>query len=231
MSRPPLVIQLALVGLVGLTAACGHKIGDSCTVSSDCSDDGSRVCDTFSPGGSCTIEGCDFGTCPEEAVCVRFFPALPTGAVCTVATQATDCDPDEVCGSGGRCVPSSAACTPDDPTTPEREDTACQPDEICTIGGRCAPRSIELRFCMPTCGGNGDCRDGYECRNKTVMIAHGGEPVPDPTLGSLPANPTAFCAGRKPCTTDADCDVGDRCGRNSRLCEPAPSKPQASFAN
>jgi hypothetical protein len=176
-------------------AACGHKIGDSCTVSSDCSSDGTRVCDTFSPGGSCTIEGCDFGTCPDEAVCVRFFPALQNAPDCKTA--------------------------------------ACQPDEICTVGGLCAPRSIELRFCMLKCEDNGDCRDGYECRRKNLMILHGGEPVPDPDKPMPDAGPPTeddplqgFCAGRKPCLFDTDCDDDYVCDSDSRLCYPPGSKPE-----
>ena len=174
----------------GLVAACGHKIGDACAVSSDCSSDGTRVCDTYSPGGSCTIEGCDFGTCPEEALCVRFFPALQ---------NATSC---------------------------EENPASCQPDEICTVGGLCAPRSIELRFCMLSCGDDGDCRDGYECRVEEVMKKHGGEPVPDPTIPTADqGEPPSFCAGRKPCLTNNDCDPGDRCDTGSRICFPTSSKP------
>lgn len=194
--QPTRFLLLALA--IGVSAACGQKIGDSCTVSSDCSNNGTRVCDIYSPGGSCTIEGCDFGTCPDEAVCVRFFPALQTATMCTAENAAT----------------------------------ACLPDEVCTLAGRCAPRSIELRFCMLKCDGDGDCRDGYECRNEEVMKKHGGEPVPDPTAkppepGQNAPAPQPFCAARKPCVTDSDCEAGETCDFRSRLCEPA-SKPAAS---
>jgi hypothetical protein len=92
-SSRPLLFAIVLCAV----AACGHKIGDSCSVSSDCASDGSRVCDTFSPGGSCTIKGCDFGTCPDEAVCVRFFPGVDSGRPCS---GPIDCAPDEVCTVG-----------------------------------------------------------------------------------------------------------------------------------
>lgn len=202
----PLVVGL----LAGLIAACGHKIGDSCSVSSDCSSDGTRVCDTFSPGGSCTIEGCDFGSCPEEAVCVRFFPAQNSNT-CTKT-----CTDSEVCAIGDECVPRCS-------TT-----NLCEPDEVCTVGGKCAPRSIELRFCMPTCGDDGDCRDSYECRTLDVMKRHGGEPVPDPEATEVDDSPQPFCGGRKPCIRDIDCDVGDVCEFATHLCEAAASKPSSN---
>ena len=175
---------LLLAALV--ISGCGNSIGDSCSQSTDCSTDGDRICDSASPGGYCTQEGCDFGTCPEEAVCVRFYPV----------TQLT-----------------MASCTPG-------EEGTCSLDEICVIGGYCAPRSTERRFCMKKCGGAGDCRGEYECRDEERMALHGGEPVPDPDDpdgdgGEL----QGFCAPAKPCTADADCDLGDRCNLSKRRCD------------
>jgi hypothetical protein len=186
----PALFPLLLVSL-GLAAACGHKIGDSCSVSSDCSSDGTRVCDTFSPGGQCTIEGCDFNTCPSEAVCVRFFPALDKQTAAPCAD--TGGNPDQ---------------------------TLCAPDEWCTIDSKCAPRSIELRFCMLSCDGNGDCRDNYECRDDVLMERHGGEPVPDPTADELLRPDTKFCAPRRTCSSVTDCDPGDVCNTRTRICDP-----------
>ena len=42
-------------------------------------------CDTSSPDGQgyCTIEGCDWNTCPSEAVCIRFFTPVLDEA-CTI---------------------------------------------------------------------------------------------------------------------------------------------------
>jgi hypothetical protein len=45
---------------------------------------------------------------------------------------------------------------------------------------------------MRTCEGQDDCRDGYECRNRDLMIAHGGEPVLAPGV-VFDQNPK-FCA-------------------------------------
>ena len=71
---------LVLVALAATTAACGSKIGDSCTAAADCATEGGRQCDTASPGGYCTIAGCDLGTCPEEATCVQFASKLLSAA-------------------------------------------------------------------------------------------------------------------------------------------------------
>jgi hypothetical protein len=127
------------------------------------------------PGGYCTIEACDFGTCPEEATCVRFYPGLMTDRTC-------------------------------DPADP----VSCGLDEVCTVQGRCALRTLERRFCMLKCGGDGDCRGGYECRTPDVQQLHGGEPVPNPDTGEVPDEP--FCAAARPCTVSEDCiDPGYEC--------------------
>lgn len=155
----------ALVLVTALGAACGHEIGDECSISADCSPQGDRVCDVSangSPGGYCTIIGCDYDTCPDEAVCVRFFPFS---------------NPDLTC----------------DPQTEDLSTDACRPDELCTLQNVCAARSSELRYCMRRCSGSGDCRDRYECRDAELMRLHGGEPVPrpgEPVASEL----TGFCA-------------------------------------
>ena len=52
-----------------------REIGDECTTAADCNPNGSRSCDATQPGGYCTIQGCDETSCPEEAACMRYFPA------------------------------------------------------------------------------------------------------------------------------------------------------------
>lgn len=98
--------------LLALVAAgCGKEIGDDCVVSSDCSPNGDRVCDISSPGGYCTIQGCDFDTCPEESVCVRFFTGNFSNRTCVRETEdvsSDDCTFDEVCSLAGFCVSRSS---------------------------------------------------------------------------------------------------------------------------
>ena len=143
-----------------LVAGCGDEIGDECIVGSDCSPNGDRSCDTSSRGGYCTIQGCDYNTCPDEAACIRFF----TGRF------------ENRC-----CGPECAA-----PVT-------CTLDELCSLDGYCVPRSSEVRYCMRTCDGNDDCRDGYECRDLELMRQHGGEPVLAPGQPIDSGSPK-FCA-------------------------------------
>jgi hypothetical protein len=128
---PRMAFVLLLVGL----GACGKKIGDECQTQFDCNDeDDTRSCDISQPGGYCTIEGCDEKSCPEDSVCIRFFPRaelLPN-----------------VCN----------------PTAADRGNGECTHDELCLDAGRCAPRATEFRRCVKTCGNDGDCRDDYLCR-------------------------------------------------------------------
>jgi hypothetical protein len=103
------VIVLAVAG--GLVAGCGQEIGDSCSLSQDCSPEGDRICDNFQPEGYCTIQGCDYNTCPGEAVCIRFFTGSFTNRECDHATEdltSDACAIDEVCALEGHCVPRSA---------------------------------------------------------------------------------------------------------------------------
>lgn len=103
---PPIFLLLVL------GAGCGREIGDSCAVSSDCDpDNGERQCDRSSEGGYCTIQGCDFNTCPEEAACIRFFTGSFTNKKCEPSTEdrgTDDCSFDELCSIVGNCVPRSA---------------------------------------------------------------------------------------------------------------------------
>lgn len=98
-------MRLSLILCLGIAAGCGKQIGDACIVSSDCSLDGTRVCDRGGTDGYCTIIGCDYATCPEEAVCVRFFAGGFTNKPCGANA---DCSLDELCTLQGLCVPRAA---------------------------------------------------------------------------------------------------------------------------
>jgi hypothetical protein len=158
-------LSFLLVPLLALAvAACGKEIGDSCSFATDCDPNGLRICvdPTAGHDGYCTIQGCDYSTCPDEAACIRFF----TGSFAN-----RTCDPTLVGG-----------------------DPKCTPDEMCSIAGTCVPRASEVRYCMKTCDGNGDCRDGYECRTFELMMEHGGEPVLAPGIEVTKKTAPKFCA-------------------------------------
>ncbi len=97
--------SIAALAALLLAAGCGHEIGDSCSISNDCSPNGDRICDLKSPGGYCTIQGCDHDSCPEEAICVSFLTGTATNRVCSVDQ---DCTIDELCTISGWCAPRSA---------------------------------------------------------------------------------------------------------------------------
>jgi hypothetical protein len=156
-------VLLALAAVTG--AGCGKEIGDSCVSGVDCGGEGDRICELASLDGYCTIPGCDYGTCPEEAVCIRFYNASFENLPCTPATE-------DVAGPGGT--------------------NDCGLDEACALAGQCVPASSEVRYCMKSCSSNGDCRDGYECRDEVLMKSHGGEPVPP--SGERLASFDRFCA-------------------------------------
>lgn len=176
-----LALLLFGIALGGVLGACGKEIGDACIVGSDCSPNGDRLCDPSSLDGYCTIQGCDYSTCPGEAACIRFFTGNFTNKTCDPAKTAD------------ACTTSAVDC--------------CSLDELCSIEGavdpilgHCVPRSSELRYCMRTCDSDGDCRDGYECRDLAKMKAHGGEPVLAPSLTPgaprpvVDENSPKFCA-------------------------------------
>ena len=84
---------------------CGKEIGDSCIISSDCDPNGQRYCDSSSKSGYCTIQGCDYSTCPSEAACIRFFTGNFENRPCATVSE---CSLDELCSLEGRCVPRSS---------------------------------------------------------------------------------------------------------------------------
>lgn len=97
-------IALAAAATMPLAVGCSPSIGDSCSVSTDCDINGTRICDLAEPGGYCTIRGCDIGTCPDgEASCVQFRPDEPrlTDSFCMYSCESdSDCRDDE----GYRCL-------------------------------------------------------------------------------------------------------------------------------
>jgi hypothetical protein len=93
--RRTLVLALAL-------AACGRSIGDDCETNVQCDPQGARQCDLSQPGGYCTVEGCDISSCPDDAVCVRFFPIEALTMDCSAG-------PD-VCSGRDICLPDEKFC-------------------------------------------------------------------------------------------------------------------------
>jgi hypothetical protein len=172
----PFMRLVLLLALASLAFGCGYQVGASCIVDTDCSADGTRVCDQTEPDGYCTILGCDYNTCPDSSECVRFYTGSFANEPCDYKT--------EDAGSAS--------------------SNTCSYDELCSIANQCVPRSAEVRYCMATCHSKGDCRDGYECRffdsqnsqspfQLGSMQEDGGEVVLAPGLKD-DSTTTGFCA-------------------------------------
>ncbi len=104
----PVALMLFVVAIAG--AGCKREIGDECTTAVDCNPNGTRSCDSSQPGGYCTIQGCDETSCPEEAFCIRYFPAKYLTKPCdpTPPTGPVGCAANEICLDAGLCAPMTA---------------------------------------------------------------------------------------------------------------------------
>jgi len=151
--RARLAFLLAFLGpcLALGVPACTHHIGDSCNSNVECSPLGDRFCDLSSPGGYCTVEGCDATSCPDDAVCVSFYSLQRATAACDVRrVPRSDCR-----GGNGCCEPGTPGCC--------RLGERCLCDvEGCTQGF-CGSETSERRWCMHACDDQGGCREGYQC--------------------------------------------------------------------
>lgn len=72
---------VALLTAAAFVGGCKPRIGDACSVSTDCSYNGTRICDVASPGGYCTIQNCESDKCPDDALCVEWRYEYPRTAV------------------------------------------------------------------------------------------------------------------------------------------------------
>ncbi len=68
---------IVAVGAAAIALACSPSIGDKCTLSTDCSSQGDRLCDTSQPNGYCTQLNCIGNKCADQSVCVLFNAATP----------------------------------------------------------------------------------------------------------------------------------------------------------
>ena len=152
-------VLLVAASIALLVSACGHDIGDSCMTAADCDPNGTRTCDLSQPGGYCTMAGCDEKSCPSGSVCIRYFPEnlLDKTKTCNVECEDVGVDDAGVSEAGAGDGSADAGVCPHGPTND------CAADELCLNSGVCAKRSFESHSCAYTCGGNSDCRGGYDC--------------------------------------------------------------------
>ena len=123
----PLRSHLAFLGFaaLALAAGCSPKIGDNCTVSTDCSATGDRLCDITEPGGYCTVFNCEPDSCPDDAACINFGSTLSVG------------DPNVPGNADGGVL---AGCTASQDNSPYQRSfclASCESDGDCRGGYRC----------------------------------------------------------------------------------------------
>jgi hypothetical protein len=143
-SRALIASLVALLASASLPLGCARRIGDGCTLDTDCSINNDRRCDISQVGGYCTVAECDRSSCPDDALCVEFFSDVARRArrFC-MAPCVTDGD----CRSGYTCQAPDAqglftACPPASMLDPDLGCTRLV-DEV-TGAGTPRPRT---RFC------------------------------------------------------------------------------------
>ncbi len=122
--------------LLLLVAGCAPGIGDACETSTDCSQNGDRLCDVSQPGGYCTVFACDPGSCPDDAVCILFGKDPSTVAGCEDDTGSNPSARSfcmKKCKNSGDCrQPEGYICV--DPVGPDRPISAVNldaPSKVC----------------------------------------------------------------------------------------------------
>jgi len=102
------LVWLVAAVLLALVAGCAPKIGDKCTVSTDCSVSGDRLCDSTQPGGYCTVFNCEPNACPDDSLCVAFNEPTCTAPAQSVRFTRTfcmaSCESDGDCRAGYTCL-------------------------------------------------------------------------------------------------------------------------------
>ena len=170
--------SLGLAALA-LFAACGYQIGQSCIVDTDCSADGSRVCDISEPDGYCTILGCDYDTCPSNSECVKFYTGQFSNKPCDYETEnvTTDaCSYNEECSLDNTCVPSTA------------EERYCM--ATCSSNGDCRS-GYECRHFNDTIGSDGEYEDDSMQRDGGEVVLPPGQKNTSSTGGFCAPSPTS----------------------------------------
>lgn len=186
-SHAPRLVLLALafgLGAAAVAQACKPAIGDKCIVSTDCSPQGDRLCDTSQPGGYCTQLNCRGNDCFDEASCVLFNAAVP------------GCSYDDRTGGYGSRIARSfcmAQC---------QDDSDCRSDYVCA-DPRTAPWSAVIldddqgkKGCLPRALlADAGATDGGALFSATSTICQSSAPATDAAVPIEASAPTIVEAG------------------------------------
>ncbi len=149
-------LSLLAAAAAAWLAGCTPQIGDHCNLNTDCSLQGTRVCDNAQTNGYCTSFNCAPNTCIDNAVCVMLYSSVPgcpyNGYQSPSRTQRTLCM--KGCNSNSDCrTDEGYACI--DPTAApldgiELDDV--QGRKVCSV----TPTLLYDAGAMPDAGDAGD---------------------------------------------------------------------------
>jgi hypothetical protein len=212
-----------LLLLVALVAGCTPQIGNKCTISTDCSQLGDRLCDTTQPGGYCTIFNCEPDQCPN-AICVAFDPTLDPACGLNGAGSSPRfersfclgaCNTTSDCRDQYQCVDLS-----------DRNEQMVRRARVVDLGA--ADGGLGFKVCMAASCGDG-LQDGLEtdvdcggpvcpaCPNQKACISgsdcmsgicSAGTCVGPNCDGKCGGTDCALCTQGQTCSTGSDCTSG-----------------------
>jgi len=148
--------RLALLVICGVGAAlalgCTPKIGDECTVSTNCSTAGDRLCDITQPGGYCTVFNCEPGSCPADSACVNFGTSLSVIPDVPECTPSQDNSPYQrsfcmaTCGSDADCRGGYRCKAPEDLNAVRAEHDSSF--KVCAVPPKDPPKDNSKQVCL-----------------------------------------------------------------------------------
>lgn len=193
-------------------AGCTPGIGDRCTLSTDCSVQGNRLCDTSQPNGYCTLTPCTANSCPDNAACVEIGASVPGCAYDDYAAPSrvgtSMCL--KTCNSDSDCRQSDgySCASPSGPGSSNVILDTNQSEHVCLIasppasladGGGSSPGFVDAQVCS---SGRLDASP-LEASVSTVVVSEAGADG-----GAGDAGAAALDAAMEDATFDATADSG-----------------------
>lgn len=157
MLRPPShELGLKWLALLALSLGCQPKIGEDCSIGTDCSQTGSRTCDATMPHGYCTIYNCEPDKCPSEAACIGFAISPSTVSLCASTSETRQlrtfcmrrCSSDGDCRSGYACLDLNEEGNPWNAALMDEKRSS---GKVCTVAYSAMPavedKDVEAAYC------------------------------------------------------------------------------------
>jgi hypothetical protein len=144
-----------------LALGCTPKIGDDCSVSTNCSTTGDRLCDVTQPGGYCTKFNCEPGSCPEDSVCVNFGTKLSPIPGCAPSQANSPYKRSfcmASCSSDGDCRESYRCLAPTEFNAVLAEHSSG--NKVCAVPPKPVPSGTSNEVCIGSDAGPGPAQGG-----------------------------------------------------------------------